>query len=186
MPALPQRPRHGDPWLKAVLGQVAISAARTKGTYLAGRYRRITARRGKKRALVAVGHTILIAVWTMLTHDQPYHDLGPDHYTDRLNRTGKTRQTRRPIDQLHHLATTSPSTPPTQPDPQPHLFFGSVNTGGTSTRPGRRTQALRGASAVPTTGDIIVRGSGGQPIDGDALDSHCCHAVALARQSSKQ
>ena len=95
--------RHGDPWLKAALGQVAVSAARTKGTYLAARYRRITARRGKKRALVAVGHSVLVAVWTMLTHDQPYHDLGPDHYTDRLNRHGKTRHTRRLVEQLHHL-----------------------------------------------------------------------------------
>jgi transposase len=45
----PARTRHGDPWLKAALGQAAVSASRTKDTCLAARYRRITARRGKKR-----------------------------------------------------------------------------------------------------------------------------------------
>jgi transposase len=95
--------RHGDPWLKAVLGQVAVNAARSKGTYLSARYRRIVSRRGKKRALVAVGHSVLIAIWTMLTHDQPYHDLGADYYTDRLDPQHKARQARRLLDQLHHL-----------------------------------------------------------------------------------
>jgi transposase len=102
----PAHTRHGDPWLKAALGQAAISAARSKDTYLAARYRRIAARRGKKRALVAVGHTILTSIWTMLSHDVPYHDLGPDHFTRQLTEHGKTRQTRRLIDQLGHLGYT--------------------------------------------------------------------------------
>jgi transposase len=95
--------RHGDPWLKGILGQVAINAARTKGTYLAARYRRIAARRGNKRAMVAVGHTILLAIWTMLTHNIAYHDLGGDHFTERLNPQGKARQARRLIDHLAQL-----------------------------------------------------------------------------------
>lgn len=99
----PGRTRHGDPWLKGVLGQIAMCASRTKGTYLAARYRRIAARRGKKRALVAVGHTVLVAVWIMLTRDVPYHDLGPDHFIQALNERGKTRQTRRLIEQLNQL-----------------------------------------------------------------------------------
>jgi transposase len=99
--AAPTRP--GDPWLKGVLGQVAVSAARTKGTYLAARYRRIASRRGKKRALVAVGHSVLIAVWTMLTRDVTYQDLGGDYFIDHLNPSGKARQTRRLIDQLNQL-----------------------------------------------------------------------------------
>lgn len=92
--------RHGDPWLKAVLGQVAVSAARTKDTYLAARYRRLAARRGKKRALVALQHSVLIAAWHMLTHDVVYADLGADHF---LQRTGKTRRTRRLVNQLNQL-----------------------------------------------------------------------------------
>jgi transposase len=94
------RTRHGDPWLKAVLGQVAISAARSKNTYLAARYRRIAARPGKKRALVALEHSILIAVWHMLSHDVAYADLGGDHF---LQRTGRARQTRRLVSQLSQL-----------------------------------------------------------------------------------
>jgi transposase len=99
----PGRTRHGDPWLKAVLGQVAVAASRTKGTYLAARYRRIAARRGKKRALVAVGHSVLISVWIMLTRDVAYHDLDADHFIQRLDTHGKARQTRRLIDQLNQL-----------------------------------------------------------------------------------
>ncbi|WP_007517014.1 IS110 family transposase [Pseudofrankia saprophytica] len=95
--------RHGDPWLKAALGQVAVSAGRTKGTYLAARYRRIAARRGKKRALVAVGHSVLISVWHMLTTDLPYQDLGPDHFINRLDDRGKARTARRLVDQLGQL-----------------------------------------------------------------------------------
>jgi transposase len=101
--AKPGPTRHGDPWLKAALGQVAVAASRTKGTYLAARYRRIAARRGKKRALVAVGHSVLIAVWTMLSRDITYHDLGADHFVERLGAHGKVRQARRLIDQLNQL-----------------------------------------------------------------------------------
>jgi transposase len=92
--------RHGDPWLKGILGQVASSASRSKGTYLNARYRRIASRRGKKRALVALEHSILVAVWHMFTHDAEYHDLGGDYF---LERTGKTRQTRRLVSQLNQL-----------------------------------------------------------------------------------
>lgn len=72
--------RHGNPWLKAVPGQTAVSAARTKNTYLAARYRRLAARCGKKRALVAVEHSVLIAMWHMLAHDVEYADLGGQYF----------------------------------------------------------------------------------------------------------
>ncbi|MEU2867458.1 IS110 family transposase [Streptomyces mirabilis] len=92
--------RHGDPWLKAALGQAAVSAARTKDTYLAARYRRLAARRGKKRALVALEHSILISIWHMFTNDVRYADLGGDYF---LHRTGRARQTRRLVSQLNQL-----------------------------------------------------------------------------------
>ncbi|MFJ9121312.1 IS110 family transposase [Streptomyces sp. NPDC102394] len=92
--------RHGDPWLKAALGQAAVSAARTKDTYLAARYRRLAARRGKKRALVALEHSILISVWHMFTNDVEYADLGGDYF---LHRVGRARQTRRLVSQLNQL-----------------------------------------------------------------------------------
>jgi transposase len=92
--------RPGDPWLKGALGLAATAAARSKNTYLAARYKRIAVRRGKKRALVAVGHTILTSVWHMLTHDAEYHDLGGDYF---VQRTGRARQTRRLVSQLNML-----------------------------------------------------------------------------------
>ncbi|CAM5616291.1 IS110 family transposase ISArsp3 [Streptomyces griseoloalbus] len=90
--------RPGDPWLKGALGLAATAAARSKG--LAARYKRIAVRRGKKRALVAVGHTILTSVWHMLTHEAEYHDLGGDYF---IERTGRARQTRRLVSQLNML-----------------------------------------------------------------------------------
>lgn len=95
--------RHGDPWLKAVLGQVAISASRTKGTYLAARYKRVASRRGKKRALVAVGHSVLISIWTMLTRDITYRDLGASYFTDCLDPRARTQRASRLITQLRQL-----------------------------------------------------------------------------------
>ncbi|MER5604368.1 IS110 family transposase [Streptomyces sp. NPDC002265] len=92
--------RPGDPWLKGALGLAATAAARSKDTYLASRYKRIAIRRGKKRALVAVGHTILTSVWHMITHDADYHDLGGNYF---IQRTGRTRQTRRLVSQLNML-----------------------------------------------------------------------------------
>lgn len=94
------RTRDGDPWLKSVLGQAAISACRAKGTYLAARYRRLVGRRGHRPALVALRHSILIAVWHMLIRDTEYADLGGDYF---LERTGKTRATRRLISRLNQL-----------------------------------------------------------------------------------
>jgi hypothetical protein len=68
-----------------VLGTAAMAASRTKDTtYLGARYHRLTPRLGKKKAIVALEHSILTAVWHMLTHDVDYHDLGGDYFT-RLN-----------------------------------------------------------------------------------------------------
>ena len=64
--------RKGSRWLRQVLVEVAHVAAKTKQTYLAAHYKRIAARWGKKRALIALGHTILVIVYTLLTRKQPY------------------------------------------------------------------------------------------------------------------
>src|SRR2546426_5527441 len=68
--------RTGSRWLRQILVEIAHVASKTKNTYLAAQYRRIAARRGKKRALIAVGHTVLTIVYTLLTRKQPYQDLG--------------------------------------------------------------------------------------------------------------
>lgn len=77
--------RKGDSWLQRHLAVAAMGAARTKGTYLASQYHRLSARRGKMRARKAVGHTILIAAWHILSNpDTTFVDLGPDWF-DRRN-----------------------------------------------------------------------------------------------------
>jgi len=76
--------RKGSPWLRAALVQAAHAAARAKQTYLAAQYRRLTARRGTKKAAVAVGHTILVIVYHLLTDpDCPYFDLGATYFDQR-------------------------------------------------------------------------------------------------------
>jgi transposase len=72
--------RKGNQALRQALIQIAHVASKTKDTYLAAQYRRIAARRGKKRALVAVGHTILVIVYHILTRRQPYHELGVAYF----------------------------------------------------------------------------------------------------------
>ena len=73
--------RHGNRWLVGALGTAAMAAARTKDTtYLGARYQRLAHRIGKKKAIVAVEHSILTAVWHMLTDDLDYTDLGGDYF----------------------------------------------------------------------------------------------------------
>jgi transposase len=68
--------RNGSRWLRQGLVEAAPVAAKTKQTSLAAQYQRMAARRGKKRALIALGHTILVIVYTLWTRKQPYQDLG--------------------------------------------------------------------------------------------------------------
>lgn len=77
------RVRPGNPYLKGALGMAAFAAARTKGSFPQARYKRLTARRGPIKALVAVEHSIIIAVWHMLSDNVPYHELGGDYFTRR-------------------------------------------------------------------------------------------------------
>src|SRR4051812_42572975 len=90
----------GNRYLARVVGEAAVSAARTD-TFLGERYRRIARRRGPKKALVAVGRSILTIVWHLLFHpDTEFRDLGADFYTNRL---GIDRRKREHIHQLQAL-----------------------------------------------------------------------------------
>jgi transposase len=75
--------RKGNRWLRTALVEAAWAAARSKRTYLAALYSRLVGRRGEKRALVAVAHSILVAAYQMLKTNQPYREPGPDYF-DRL------------------------------------------------------------------------------------------------------
>ena len=79
------RTTKGNRPIGAALTQAAWAASRTKETYLKARYHRLAARRGKKRAIVALGRSILVSIWHMLARQQPYHDLGEDYYDQRRN-----------------------------------------------------------------------------------------------------
>jgi transposase len=72
--------RPGPIWLRQHLIEAAHATARTKDNHLAARHRRIRARRGAKRAAVATGHAILIAMWHMLTRREEFNNQGPDYY----------------------------------------------------------------------------------------------------------
>ena len=78
------RVTQGNKWLKSALVEAAWAASRTKKTYLSARYRRLAARRGKKRAALAVGHTILIMAYHIIKEQRTYKELGADYF-DRLN-----------------------------------------------------------------------------------------------------
>ena len=73
------RTRQGNQSLRAGLVQAAQAAAHTRDTYLSGQYHRLTARRGKKRAMLAVAHSILVMAYHMISKQEPYHELGAMH-----------------------------------------------------------------------------------------------------------
>jgi transposase len=77
------RTTKGNAWLRVLLVQCAWAAGRSKGTYLQAMFRRLAARRGTKRALVAVGHRLLEIVYAVLKKGQSYRELGAD-YLDRM------------------------------------------------------------------------------------------------------
>jgi len=84
------RIRKGNLWLKSALIEAAWAASHQRGTYLGALYARLSRRRGAKRAVVGVGHAILVAVWHILSKNEPYRELGPRHFDsidkDRLKR----------------------------------------------------------------------------------------------------
>jgi transposase len=77
------RTTKGNKFLASIMVQGAWSATRTKDTFLKSRYHRLAARRGKKRAIVAVAHSMLVSTWHMLTYQQPYQELGGDYFDER-------------------------------------------------------------------------------------------------------
>jgi len=84
----------GNPWLRATLVEAAWAATHAKHTYLAAQYRRLAARRGGKRALVAVAHTILIIAYRIIRDGGTYEDLGSNYFDER-DRRATLRPTRR-------------------------------------------------------------------------------------------
>ncbi|MGB8021138.1 MAG: transposase [Candidatus Nanopelagicales bacterium] len=100
---------HGNRYLARILGEAAVSAGRTE-TFLGERYRRIARRRGKKKAIVAVGRSILVVIWHLLSEaDTHYRDLGPDFYDTRLGAQPATRNHIRALQALGYNVTLEPA-----------------------------------------------------------------------------
>jgi transposase len=100
---------HGDRYLAAVLGEAAAAAGRTN-TFLGERYRRIAKRRGKNKAIVAVGRSILIIAWHLLADpDTHYHDLGADFYDTRYRGDRAKRHHIRGLQDLGYTVTLTPA-----------------------------------------------------------------------------
>jgi transposase len=100
---------HGNRYLARVLGEAAVAAGRTD-TFLGERYRRIARRRGTKRAIVAVGRSILVIVWHLLSDPTArYHDLGPGFYDTRSNAERTKRNHVRQLEALGYTVTLEPA-----------------------------------------------------------------------------
>lgn len=90
---------HGNPWLRSTLVEIAWAAARTRHTYLSAQYHRLAARRGSQRAVVAVGHSILVIVYHLLKEGGEYRGLG-ENYFDECARQEVVRRTVRRLERL--------------------------------------------------------------------------------------
>ena len=101
------RTRKGNPWLRTALVEAAQAAAHTKNTYLAAQYRRLAGRRGRKRAILAVGHTILVTAYHLLDRADTYRDLGPLYFEERDRRAVERRLVKR-LERLGYQVTLTP------------------------------------------------------------------------------
>ena len=100
---------HGNRYLARALGEAAVAASRTN-TFLGERYRRIARRRGKKRAIVAVGRSILVIIWQLLNDpEKRFVDLGPGYYESRINRNRSTRNHVRELQALGYKVILEPA-----------------------------------------------------------------------------
>jgi transposase len=102
--------RKGSPYLRTLLVEAGQAAGRTKDTYLAAQYHRLAARRGKKRAALAVGHTILVIVYHLLTRGTCYEELGGRYFDERDRQAVERRLVRR-LEALGHKVTLAPIDP---------------------------------------------------------------------------
>lgn len=102
--------RKGSPWLRSLLVEAAWGASHTKDTYLSAQYRRLAARRGRKKAIFALGHSILVSAYHILATQTPYSDLGSTYFDDR-DRTAVEHRLLRRLEKLGLKVTIEPLLP---------------------------------------------------------------------------
>ncbi len=100
--------RKGSKWLRAALVEAAQAAGHSKRTYLGAQYRRLVPRRGRNKAGVAVGHSILVIAYCLLTRQTTYTDLGPEYFDTRDRRSIERRLVRR-LEALGNTVTLQPT-----------------------------------------------------------------------------
>ena len=93
------RARKGNVHLRTMLVSAAISAARTRGSYLKDKFHRLKARRGAMRAALAIAHKILVSAYHMLAKGLPYHDLG-EAYLDQIGQSRTVANLKRRLERL--------------------------------------------------------------------------------------
>lgn len=107
---LRSRTRKGNRWLRRALAEAAWAASHTKDSYLGAQYRRLAARRGKKRALLAVGHSLLVIMYRVLKDKVAYKDLGADFF-DRVQPERLRRYLVKRLERLGYTVTLAESEP---------------------------------------------------------------------------
>jgi len=98
----------GNPWLREILIECARAASRSRDTYLKAQYLRLRSRRGDSKAIVAVAHSILISAYYVLARNEPYSDLGFDHYQRLEHHDHQVRRLTRQLEALGHRVTLEP------------------------------------------------------------------------------
>jgi hypothetical protein len=100
---------HGNSYLGRILGEAAVAASKTD-SFLGERYRRIARRRGSKKAIVAVGRSILVIVWHLLSDPAArYTDLGAGFYAQRINPERRKRAHIHQLEALGYKVTLEPA-----------------------------------------------------------------------------
>ncbi len=102
--------RKGSVWLRRALVEAAHGAARTKDKYFSNLYHRLAGRRGKKRAIVAVGHSLLVTGYYLITRQRDYEDLGPNYFDER-NKQAVKRQAIKRLERLGFRVELRPAEP---------------------------------------------------------------------------
>jgi len=100
--------RKGSQWLRTALVEAAHAASHCKECYLSAQYHHIAFRRGKKRAAVALGHTLLIIIYHLIAEKKEYEELGGD-YLDQLDHQGKEKRLVRQLEKLGFEVSLTPT-----------------------------------------------------------------------------
>jgi transposase len=104
------RTRKGSPWLRSALVEAAQAAIHCKDSYLAAQYQRLATRRGGKKATIAVGHTLLVIIYQLLSQDKDYEELG-GNYFDEWDRQAVQKRLVRRLEKLGYEVKLEPASP---------------------------------------------------------------------------